>query len=93
MTDKVLAKPIKPTVPEVLPLVRAYYAKPGNGAGGNLHIVLDDYNVRDDDVQFCLDLAEQFNDEDGAALAKLLLKMSKTQRAKLAALKRVKQDG
>lgn len=77
----------KPTVPEVLPLVRAYYAKPGNGAGGALHVVLDDYNVGDDNVQFCLDDARALGDDDGVALAKVLLRMSKTQRLKLARAK------
>lgn len=43
-----------PTVAEVLPLVNAYYAKPGNSVGGNLHIVLDDCNVEDGHVEFCL---------------------------------------
>ena len=35
----------KPTILEVMPLVKAYYEKPENGAGGNLHIVLDDGNI------------------------------------------------
>ena len=73
----------KPTIPEVLPLVRAYYALPGNGAGGSLHIVLDDQNVDDADVQFCLDHARERGDEPGVTLATLLLAMSKTQRKKL----------
>lgn len=74
----------KPTVPEVPPLVVAYYAKSGHGAGGNLHIVLDDENVDDGQVQFCLDLARRVGDADGVQLAELLLRMSKTQRLKLA---------
>lgn len=73
----------KPTVPEVLPLVKAYYAKPDNGAGGNLHIVLDDGNVQDSSVRFCLSQAERAQDLDGIVLAQLLLKMSRTQRLKL----------
>jgi hypothetical protein len=73
----------KPTIPEVLPLVQAYYAKPGNFAGGSLHIVLDDGNVNDGSVQFCIDYAREKGDEDGIALGMLLLRMSKTQRSKL----------
>ncbi len=73
----------KPTVPEVLPIARAYYAKPGNGAGGSLHIVLDDYNVDDDSVSFCMDHAADKGDDDGVALAGLLLRMSRTQRLKI----------
>jgi hypothetical protein len=76
----------KPTVPEVLPLVRAYYAKPGNAVGGNLHIVLDEGNVETGHVEWCLARAREEGDADGAALAELLLRMSKTQRSKLASL-------
>lgn len=74
---------MKPTVPEVLPLVRAYYAKDGNGAGGSLHIVLDDGNVEDSHVRFCLEFAREEGDEDGVRLAETLLQMSQTQRLKL----------
>ena len=76
----------RPTVPEVLPLVLAYYAKPGNGAGGCLHIVLDDDNVDDDSVRFCIDYAAECGDEDGVYLAQVLLHMSRTQRLKLCGL-------
>lgn len=73
----------KLTVPEVLPVVRAYYAKPGNGAGGSLHLVLDDGNIGTSSVVFCREYALRNNDLDGVALAELLLKMSYTQRKKL----------
>lgn len=73
----------KPTIPDVLPLVQAYYAKPGNFAGGGLHVVLDDGNVGDGSVQFCIDHARENGDEDGVVLGELLLRMSKTQRSKL----------
>lgn len=72
----------RPTVPDVAPLVVAYYAKPENGAGGHCHIVLDDGNVTDDDVRFCLEECEREGDEDGAALMRLFLEMTKTQRHK-----------
>lgn len=86
-TRAILDRETKPTVPDVAPLVRAYYALPLNGAGGSLHIVLDDGNVSDGDVEFCVARAEERGDEDGAALARVLLRMSKTQRRKLVALK------
>jgi hypothetical protein len=79
--------PQRPTVPQVLPLVRAYVAKPGNGAGGSLHILLDDGNIEDGAVRFCLELAMLQDDADGVALAKLLLAMTKTQRGKLCRLR------
>ena len=71
----------KPTIPEVLPKVQEYYKD--HLAGGNLHIVLDDGNVRDSDVMFCLERAKQKNDIKGIELANLLLRMSTTQRRKL----------
>lgn len=46
--------PAKPTVPEVLPAVRALYARKGGSVGCCLHIVLDDPNYDDDCVRFCL---------------------------------------
>lgn len=76
----------KPTVPEVLPLLQAYYRKPGNHDGGLLHVVIDDGNVRDCFVQSALEEARQEGDEDAERLASLLLQMSQTQRRKLGAL-------
>lgn len=70
----------KLTVPEIMPLVRAFQSKIGNGTGGNLHIVLDDGNVDDDDVIFCLEKAKASSDQDGVDLATKLLTMSKDQR-------------
>lgn len=72
---------MKPIIPDVLPLVRAYRAN--NAAGGSLHIVLEDGNVDDGSVLFCESLAQQNGDADGARVAALLLRMSKTQRRKL----------
>lgn len=73
----------KLTVPDVLPLVEEYYRKPGNGVGGNLHIVLDDYNIQNRHIEFCLKEAQVAGDEDGIRIARLLLKMSKSQRLKI----------
>ena len=73
----------KPTVLEILPVVRAYYAKPNNGVGGSLHIVLEDGNIETSHIEFCMEYARENNDPDGVVLAKLLMKMSRTQRRKL----------
>lgn len=73
----------KPTVPEVLPFVRALYEV--ECTGGSLHIVLDDGNLADSHVRFCLDEARKIGDRFGEALASVLLRMSVTQRAKLRA--------
>jgi hypothetical protein len=76
----------RPTVPEVMPRINAYMAVPGNEMGGSLHIVLCDGNVGDDSVGFCLKWAVERGDVEGAALAKILLTMSLTQRGKVANL-------
>ncbi len=81
---------VKPTVPEVLPLVDAYYGFDGCGVGGSLHIVLDDGNLEDEQVQFCIENAiaghwctDDKPDEAGELLGRLLLLMSMTQRRKI----------
>jgi len=74
----------KPTIDEVLPQVWAYRDIPGNSVGGSLHIVLDDGNASDSDVKFCIDHAEKKNDSEGARIGRLLLRMSRTQRLKIA---------
>ncbi|MDP3963705.1 MAG: hypothetical protein Q8Q39_04375 [bacterium] len=78
------------TVPDVAPLVQAYYSKPGNGVGGSLHIVLDDGNIEDSHVRFCRKHAETLNDIDGIRLCDLLLQMTKTQRRKLYDMKKTR---
>lgn len=75
--------PARPTVPDVIERFRAYHALPDNGAWGSLHIVLDDGNVDDDSVRFCIDWANKYHDTEGEELAHILLQMSKTQRLRL----------
>lgn len=70
------------TVPEVRPLVRELYMR--HATGCCLHIVLDDNNIEDGFVQYCLDYAVERKHEDCLRLAIILLSMSKTQRLKLA---------
>lgn len=72
---------VKPTIPEVRERFAAYHAK--HLAWGSLHIVLEDWNVKDRSVQVCIEYAEEHGDEEGAELARILLTMSKTQRKKL----------
>jgi hypothetical protein len=77
----------RPTVNELLPLVNLYYALPGNGSGGSLHIVLEDHNVEDHSVRHCLAWAQERGDVVGEALARLLLRMTRTQRARVSGQK------
>jgi hypothetical protein len=67
----------------VTALAKAYYAKPGNCVGGNLHIVLDDGNTEDSHVLFCREKAVEDGDVDGIELADALLQLSYTQRRKV----------
>jgi hypothetical protein len=75
----------RPTVPQVLPFVRAYYND--HAAGGSLHIALDDGNLEDGNIQYCIDSANERGDDAGAALGRLLLEMTRTQRAKVYRMK------
>lgn len=77
----------KPTVRQVLPAVNAFMRLPGNEVGGNLHIVLYQPNFDDASVQFCRIWADVVGDSAGVALAQVLLRMSRTQRSKLNALR------
>ena len=73
-----------PTIPEVLPLAKAYVRKPQNTMGGNLHIVLDDENIETTHLWFCQARCRTTGDIDGERLCDLLLQMTKTQRLKIA---------
>lgn len=72
---------LKPSIPEVVARFAAYLEK--NPEWGSLHIVLDEGNVHDDNVRFCLEWSRKNGDMEGLALAEALLSMSKTQRLKL----------
>lgn len=64
-------------------LVRDFYMFEGNAAGGSLHIVLDDGNIRDSDVDFCIDYAQKNNAGPAAiALAQLLRRMTYVERVR-----------
>ena len=76
---------MKPTIPDVLPLIKAY-RDAGHHVGGNLHVVLDEGNIRDSDILFCRDEAIAHQDHEGVKIANLLLQMSKTQRSKISSL-------
>lgn len=85
------------TVEQLRPLVDAYYDMEGNSTGGSLHITLDDGNVEDDDLRFCIGWAEADGpyrselpqhdsgppDPAGAALARAILRLSVEQRKEL----------
>ncbi len=39
-------------------LAREVYKQPRGSAGGNLHIVLDDWNLENDNIRYCMDTNE-----------------------------------
>lgn len=72
--------PNRPKVPDVAAAIASYYAKPGNGAGGTCHVVLDDQNLDDSTLRLCLDSAAEQHDEDGAAIMRDMLQMTRSAR-------------
>lgn len=70
-------------VQEAIELARIVYDT--NGAGGGLHIVLDDFNIEDSDIEWCLEEGIRDNDNTDAEterdLAQLLLTMTLEERA------------
>jgi len=68
---------------EIIKLAKDYYSKEGNECGGSLHIVLDDGNLEDDNIKFCINYAKENNDIDGIKIGELLLTLSMTQRNKM----------
>jgi hypothetical protein len=74
----------RPTVPDVLPLIRAIYAKPEGVCGCCLHIVTDDYNCEQSSIDYCLEYARERGHQDCIRLAEMLSAMTITQRTKAA---------
>jgi hypothetical protein len=64
--------------------ISSYYQVDGNGAGGTLHIVLDDGNVETDHIQWCIDnTIKAENDQEALDIANELLKLSYSARKRL----------
>lgn len=76
----------KPTIPDVLPLIKAYKQLPGNGVGGNLHVYLDDGNTEAGHVLWCLEECIKEQDYLGEGICRISLLMSNTQRHKLSSM-------
>jgi hypothetical protein len=78
--QRLVSRGTKPTVPEVKPLIRAYYALPMNGAGGELHCVLDDRNYERKFIRTTLYRAEKI---ETRWLCHVLLLLSNSQRRRI----------
>lgn len=75
-----VARGTKPTRPEVSPLISAFYKLPGNGAGGELHVVLDDGNYERLFIRGCIARAEK---PETRWLGHVLLMLSNSQRRRI----------
>lgn len=73
----------KLTVPDVLPVAKEYVALPQNSVGGSLHIVLEDDNIDNHSVDFCIQWAKDHGDEAGVRLGEMIRRLTITQRKKL----------
>lgn len=73
------------TARQLAVLIKDYYKN--NPSGGNCHIVLDDYNVRDSDIKFCMNECINNNDVDGLTIMIAMGRMKKTARLKSIYLK------
>jgi hypothetical protein len=77
----------QPPSQELLERYAEYMSRDENIVGGSLHIMTDDGNLKDSDVDFCMKHAEEVGDTDGAWIAKEMLKLSESQRDKLIRLR------
>lgn len=75
----------RPSVPEVVAMIQAFYQHPAHGVGGALHIVLDDHNLGQDTIRYCREYAAygchcgRTPCQDAIDIADALLAMTGTQ--------------
>ena len=70
----------RPTTLDLIPLLSDLYMLEEHGCGGHLHIVLDDGNLRDADVEFCIAAAAKDGCLPCQQVGALLRVMTETQR-------------
>jgi len=70
-------------VGELANRIAEYYKKEGNGCGGNCHLVLDDGNLEDSDIQFCKGYCACAEDSDGLSIMRDMLSMNPEERQKV----------
>ena len=68
------------TKSEIKALIEFYYTLPDHGAGGTLHIVVDDGNCDDASVDFCVGFARKEGDSLGEFIALALMPLSEDER-------------
>ncbi len=70
------------TIPQVLPEIQKFFEE--TEAGCCLHTVLDDGNVRDSNVIWCINFAQELKHKECERIGRILFIMSRTQRKKIA---------
>ena len=83
--------PERPTADLVIPLARRIYER--HPTGCCLHIVLDDENLEDGQIEFCAARAHESGHALCAAVALLMRAMSKTQRRRVVRALDQREDG
>jgi hypothetical protein len=78
--DLLIARPAPPTAAEVRMLVDHWYSMPGHGAGGILHVALDDGNLDDGNLRWLRDEATAAGNVLGHLLATVLLRVPEPER-------------
>ena len=63
-------------------LIIDYYNINGNKSGGNCHIVLDDLNVNNSSIDFCINVCNENNDFKGLEIMNIMKNFRKTARLK-----------
>jgi len=66
---------------DIMRRFRDYFAD--HPTWGVLHIALDDGNLEDSHIQFCIEYAGEQGDAEGQALARILMDFTPAQRAKM----------
>lgn len=74
---------MKPSILDVMPLVKAFRDKPGNNVGGVLYTVLNSGNIDDRHIIRAKEIATERKDSDALVIIELMMQMTKTQRKKL----------
>lgn len=72
-----------PKLRNIKPLIEGYLSVNGNGAGGNLHLVLSDGNFSASAIRVCMQSAKEDGDSAGVTLCEILLGMRYSQREKI----------
>jgi hypothetical protein len=78
---RIVGRGTKPTLPEVRPIIDAWYARPENGAGGELHVILDDNNM---ERGFLIGtIADDHHTDEAKWICNVLLMLTPSQKRRL----------